>query len=93
MRNTDIQVSGFDQSEWVYGDENQIKQVLINLIKNAIEAMPEGGVVEITKSSTPSHIVVHVTDSGPGIPDEVLRYRTALLYNEGSRNRIRTFNM
>lgn len=74
MRNTDIQVSGFDQSEWVYGDENQIKQVLINLIKNAIEAMPEGGVVEITKSSTPSHIVVHVTDSGPGIPDEVLKY-------------------
>lgn len=74
MRNTDIQVSGFDQSEWVYGDENQIKQVLINLIKNAIEALPDGGVVEITKSSTPSHIVVHVTDSGPGIPDEVLKY-------------------
>jgi PAS domain S-box-containing protein len=52
---------------------NQIKQVLMNVLKNAIESMPYGGFVDITvlqKSS--GNIVIQVADQGAGIPQDQL---------------------
>jgi len=46
--------------------------VLVNLIKNAIEAMPSGGRVEVRARSLPDAVVLSVADTGPGIPPEVL---------------------
>jgi hypothetical protein len=46
--------------------------VLVNLIKNAIEAMPSGGRVEVCARSLPDAVVLSVADTGPGIPPEVL---------------------
>ena len=46
--------------------------VLVNLIKNAIEAMPSGGRVEVRARSLPDAVVLSVADTGPGIPTEVL---------------------
>jgi len=46
--------------------------VLLNLIKNAIEAMPSGGRVEVRARSLPDAVVLSVADTGPGIPPEVL---------------------
>ncbi|WP_254871145.1 ATP-binding protein [Bacillus sp. Marseille-Q1617] len=56
----------------VYGDKNQIIQVLINIVKNAIDAMNEG---EITVDCTigEKHINVSVLDQGTGIPPERLK--------------------
>ncbi|MFV8826267.1 ATP-binding protein [Alkalihalobacterium sp. APHAB7] len=54
-------------------DPDQIKQVLINLLKNSIEAMDHGGQIHIhvyEKSDNMIHI--EITDSGSGIPQEVL---------------------
>ncbi|MCL6594281.1 MAG: ATP-binding protein, partial [Alicyclobacillus sp.] len=57
-----------------YCDQNRMKQVFVNLIKNAIEAMPQGGRVEIfAQSAGPDHVEVTVCDNGPGIPPEVLQ--------------------
>ncbi len=60
-----------DDLPWVTMDANQIKQVLLNLVHNALQAMPEGGEMEI---STMSHtrdgragILVSVRDTGVGI--------------------------
>lgn len=53
-------------------DENQIKQVFINIIKNAIEAMSEGGHINIKLSSDESIVTVVVEDEGCGIPTEEL---------------------
>ncbi|CAM4470628.1 ATP-binding protein [Paenibacillus tarimensis] len=54
-------------------EENQLKQVFINVLKNAIEAMPSGGevniVVEKKKRDT---IAVSITDQGVGIPEEMI---------------------
>ena len=72
MRNTEIKMSGFDGMEWINGDENQIKQVFINIIKNAIEAMPQGGTVEVIKSKTETHLAISVVDTGPGIPEDII---------------------
>ncbi|MFO1443799.1 PAS domain S-box protein [Bacillus sp. Bva_UNVM-123] len=54
-------------------DENRLKQVFINFVKNGIEAMPNGGemIVRITESMKTIHI--YVEDTGIGIPQEKLK--------------------
>ncbi len=56
----------------VSGDEVQIRQVFVNLIVNAIQAMSArgGGSVTITSRSSGDWIEVDIADSGPGIPPE-----------------------
>lgn len=56
----------------VYCDENQLKQVFINLIKNAIEAMTSGGNITIIVDRENEELVLQFIDQGPGIPKETL---------------------
>lgn len=54
-------------------EENQLKQVIINLIKNAIEAMPKGGTITVeTGVHDEEHLFIRITDEGHGIPKEML---------------------
>ncbi|MBN1352331.1 response regulator [candidate division KSB1 bacterium] len=53
-------------------DGGQIKQVLINLIQNALYSMPQGGKLELTTSKTNEEIIVQVSDTGVGIPENDL---------------------
>ena len=57
---------------WVLMDANQMKQVLINLVHNALQAMPDGGEMEIKTSNASRHnrdwATVSVQDTGVGIP-------------------------
>ncbi len=57
-------------------DEESLSRVLMNLVKNAREAMPEGGVVHITARRALSRdypaVLLHVSDNGPGIPSHAL---------------------
>jgi two-component system sporulation sensor kinase A len=55
---------------WIYGVENQVKQVFINVIKNAIEAMIDGGMISITLSRESDGVYVRISDEGPGIGDD-----------------------
>ena len=57
----------------IYGLENKIKQVFINLLKNAIESMPNGGEITIDISKIGKHIEIKITDEGSGIPSEILK--------------------
>lgn len=50
----------------------EISQVLINLILNAIDAMPSGGNLTITTVSDDKNVIVKVADTGKGIPPDVL---------------------
>ncbi len=55
----------------IHGKSSEIYEVLINLIKNALEAMPEGGVLTIsTYAHDPGEVVLRIADSGMGIPEE-----------------------
>lgn len=61
------------------GNRNSLIQVFINLLKNSIEAMPQGGNVFIEtiyeqhiEEKTADNIVITVRDDGPGIPDHIM---------------------
>ncbi|WP_235860427.1 ATP-binding protein [Rossellomorea aquimaris] len=56
----------------VYGDKNQIIQVLINIVKNAIDSMDEGDITMDCKIED-KHIKISVADQGTGIPPERLK--------------------
>lgn len=54
------------------GDPNQLKQVFINIINNAIAAMPGGGRLSLSTSQAGDSILVKFSDTGHGIPKETL---------------------
>ncbi|HZG76692.1 MAG TPA: ATP-binding protein, partial [Paenibacillus sp.] len=73
MNNVLLQVDYGPSDLLVLCDENQLKQVFINFLKNAIEAMPDGGLMKIHMSRSASGVsTVRFTDQGSGMPEEVL---------------------
>ncbi|HHO75269.1 MAG TPA: sensor histidine kinase [Deltaproteobacteria bacterium] len=54
-------------------DRGQFKQLLINLIKNAEDAMPSGGTLEISLMGIKENFLLLVKDTGYGIPQEISR--------------------
>ncbi|WP_158289254.1 PAS domain S-box protein [Paenibacillus flagellatus] len=73
MRNVQI-VRMYESPTFVVScDENQIKQVFINMLKNSIEAMPDGGTVTIEAKAEGNEVRVVVRDEGTGIPEEKIR--------------------
>lgn len=63
---------GFDTSPLVSGDLDQLRQVVLNLCINAVQAMPEGGVLTVETHQVDGRSVLEVSDTGPGISPEDL---------------------
>jgi two-component system, sporulation sensor kinase A len=61
------------KEESIFGDENQLKQVFINYIKNAIEAMPDGGKLVVEGSMYANeNVQIRIIDKGCGIPADII---------------------
>lgn len=58
--------------EPVTGSPTQLKQVLLNLVLNAVESMPGGGSVKIETYPDRDGVVIQVTDSGIGMDEEII---------------------
>jgi two-component system sensor histidine kinase HydH len=56
----------------IVADRDRLKQVLLNLVVNALQAMSTGGTLTLGAEVGRDHVAVAVTDSGPGIPPETL---------------------
>lgn len=66
-----------EQPAEIDGDADMLKQILVNLVKNAVEALPDGGKIEIANRGYVNrerrlYLELVVSDSGPGLSQEVL---------------------
>lgn len=73
LLNIQVVYSSVEDAPKVYCNENQLKQVFLNLIKNAFESMHNGGVVKIQLQYDLSMKIIHVMiqDEGMGMPESV----------------------
>jgi signal transduction histidine kinase len=84
-----LRLGEFDQVQ-VCGDQDRLKQVLVNLIGNAINYTPSGGEVVVGLSKVAKQAKLTVHDTGPGIPSEDLPHVFERFYRgEKSRTRSR----
>jgi two-component system, chemotaxis family, CheB/CheR fusion protein len=67
-----IQISSHLPTLSVLGDPDRLQQVLWNLLSNAIKFTPAGGQVEITLESVNQQAQIRVSDTGQGIPADLL---------------------
>ncbi|MGM0900758.1 MAG: PAS domain S-box protein [Bacillota bacterium] len=73
MSNIDIIMEIEENLPDIYCDGNQIKQVFLNVIKNAMESMPSGGQITFTIKKNEDHVQILIKDQGCGIPPERLK--------------------
>jgi signal transduction histidine kinase len=61
-------ISDFD-TVWV--DPNHLKEILLNLVQNSLDALPENGTLILTSRREGPFLVLHIEDTGRGIPEEI----------------------
>ncbi len=54
----------------VMASTNQMRQVMLNMFKNAKEAMPKGGILTVGTGREKNKVLIHIRDTGMGIPEE-----------------------
>jgi signal transduction histidine kinase/HAMP domain-containing protein len=73
IKDTRIKISeSFGDIPKIKGDENQLKQVFLNIINNAIFAMQDKGVLGISTYAADGNVYVTISDTGKGIPKEIM---------------------
>jgi len=65
-----LSTSFFDELGKVYASKNKLRQIFLNMISNAMDAMPEGGTLSISTLGKGEHIHIKITDTGLGIREE-----------------------
>ncbi len=68
-----------EQDSIINASADSLKQILVNLIKNAVEALPLGGEIEVCNKGSKTrdgraYFELYIRDSGPGMPTEVLTH-------------------
>jgi len=66
-------VNNVDEEIWVWVNAEKMTRVFINLIKNAVDAMPEKGTLEISSCQTKDSVEIAFADTGIGISKEILQ--------------------
>ncbi|MCY7345513.1 MAG: HAMP domain-containing histidine kinase [Pyrinomonadaceae bacterium] len=71
----------------ISGDAGRLQQVFFNLVKNALDAMPDGGKLEVSTVSTGEKVIVEFADSGVGMSREVAAQIFQPLFTTKERGR------
>ncbi len=59
--------------EWIRADESMVRRCVLNLMLNALDAMPDGGALFLTSLNTAKGIELEIADTGPGLSEEARR--------------------
>ena len=72
LRENDIQIASTfaDGLSRVNASKDQLRQVFLNMVANARDAMPNGGTLSVTTSDDAENIIIEITDTGTGIKEE-----------------------
>jgi signal transduction histidine kinase len=54
---------------WITADRHMLRRAILNLVLNAVDAMPDGGTLEISAANGPDGVEVRVSDTGHGMSD------------------------
>ncbi|WNG37641.1 histidine kinase [Archangium violaceum] len=68
-----IQAAGLEGLPTLQGDPGQMRQVFVNLLENAVQALGETGTVTLSASSGPEAVELILEDSGPGVSEPIRR--------------------
>jgi len=71
QQQVNIRRSGSSHEHDIWANEDRVKQVFINLISNAIQAMPDGGDLEIALAADDGYLMISFADTGCGIPERI----------------------
>jgi len=63
-----------DNLPFIFADNLQLNQVIVNLVVNAIQAMPERGTLTITTSYNSQSVFLSVEDTGLGISEKIIKH-------------------
>lgn len=72
-RNVKLEFDADEDIVQIECDENRLKQVFLNFIKNGIEAMPDGGELMVKTEIQDENVVISIKDTGVGIPPDTLK--------------------
>jgi two-component system NtrC family sensor kinase len=72
LRENDIHIASTfaDGLSRVNASKDQLRQVFLNMVANARDAMPNGGTLTVTTSADGENIIIEITDTGTGIKEE-----------------------
>ena len=73
-----------NSKENILGNETDFKMIILNLIQNAINAMPQGGTLEIKTNTNKEEVLIHIKDTGCGIKNEDLKHIFEPFYSTSS---------
>ncbi len=72
LRGIEIKTN-FDEGDFVFkGDRQKLRQALMNILKNAIQILPEGGRVSVSLKEIRDLFLIEIEDNGPGMTEEFL---------------------
>jgi signal transduction histidine kinase len=64
----------YNQKPRIHIDPEQVRQVLVNLMVNAVEAMPDGGSITCTIEEIGKEAAIEISDTGKGMSEETVKH-------------------
>lgn len=71
-RGVTLRLEGLEEPAWVAVHANSLRRALLNLVQNALDAMPHGGTLTLARQSTATHVQLQVRDTGKGMSADQL---------------------